>query len=746
MCSVLRPSLVLPHPSCRALLHHHKLPTANQCSNKCGAAPLRLFIMRQLLWSGIVLFAYRLTPSTAVAIELAFMPSSGKHGRNLNRSAKRQKLHATRAIARESNRVGGISMTTKMTAKSITELDAHDKSDVKAHAHEIILSIVQSIFDDGVSRIEDTDVQQTIDLLCTLEKSANDHVSPDLSQAVDENPIDDRLALAHQTHAAANSIRQLMSTYGTSGGKGRKAIKDVASILTPSNRDDVPKAFGSILIVSALAIGDHSCDDHRGISRAAASGVMPNKPIVEEMYNRFAVQAVGGLLEVALGDSSSIDLHILTSMCRSFVNDTSDLHSSCAKVVRSLFQLPDGTIDENTELPEVGKLEAAAALALSAQMGPWNHIKPTALTEIATGMNLYSAAENICRSAASSASTVDCEVAVLVLIEGASAATQYRQMDAFATEFYHQGGRLKYAEARLMHALSTIEKCVARRQYPIIEKQIERVDRAFAKAKEDLEDGEEYDESGPDEARDFAIMRLVEMGEAEAAHRLAKLWGRDFIYDDDELAKLAKKRKEKYLQWEETSVGSQTVAPDVLSDPTLFLAEFDAMMKSDPGPVGFDCEFEEAQGVALLQLSTTKKAILVDIPALSATKLGCAALVSTVGALFAGDRDLIGFACGEDVRRLRASPSALQTHWLGSSSAVVDIKPLIAHQVPELKHTGLSRAANNYLGKPLDKSEQCSMWLNRPLSLNQRAYAALDAFCCAEIYRLLPDRIKSSAK
>ena len=170
------------------------------------------------------------------------------------------------------------------------------------------------------------------------------------------------------------------------------------------------------------------------------------------------------------------------------------------------------------------------------------------------------------------------------------------------------------------------------------------------------------------------------------------------------------------------------------------------MLKSDPGPVGFDCEFEEAQGVALLQLSTTKKAILVDIPALSATKLGCEALVSTVGALFAGDRDLIGFACGEDVRRLRASPSALQTHWLGSSSAVVDIKPLIAHQVPELKHTGLSRAANNYLGKPLDKSEQCSMWLNRPLSLNQRAYAALDAFCCAEIYRLLPDRIKSSAK
>lgn len=638
-------------------------------------------------------------------------------------------------------------MTTKMSAKSMAELDAQDQSDVKAHAHEIILSIVQSIFDDGASRIDDTDVQQTIDLLCTLEKSANDHVSPDLAQAVNENPIDDHLALAHQTNAAANSMRLLIAKYGTSGGKGRKAIKDVASILTPSHRDDVSKALASILVVSALAIGDYSCDDHRGISRAAASGVLPNKTIVEEMYNRVAVQAVGGLLEVALGDSSSIDLHILTSMCRSFVNDTkSDLQSSCAKVVRSIFQLPDGTIDENTELPEVGKVEAAAALALSAQVGPWSHVKPAALTEIATGMNLYSAAVGICRSSVTSASKADCEEAVLVLIAGASAANQYRQMDAFATEFYHQGSRLKYGEARLMHALSTIEKCVARRQYPIIEKQIERVDRAFARVKEDLKDGEEFDDSGPSEARDFAIMRLVEIGEEEAAHRLAKLWGRHFIYDDDELAKLAKKRKEKYLQLEDTSVGAQKVVPDVLSEPALFLAEFDAMLKSDPGPVGFDCEFEEAQGVALLQLSSAKKAILVDIPALSATKKGCEALVSTIGTLFAGDRDLIGFACGEDVRRLRASPSALQTHWLGSSSAVVDIKPLIAHHVPELKHTGLSRASENYLGKPLDKSEQCSMWLRRPLSLNQRAYAALDAFCCAEIYRLLPDRIKSRAK
>ena len=44
-------------------------------------------------------------------------------------------------------------------------------------------------------------------------------------------------------------------------------------------------------------------------------------------------------------------------------------------------------------------------------------------------------------------------------------------------------------------------------------------------------------------------MRLVELDEAEAAHRLAKLWGRDFMYDDDELARLASINQSINQQW-----------------------------------------------------------------------------------------------------------------------------------------------------------------------------------------------------
>ena len=663
----------------------------------------------------------------------AFLMSSGlthTHDENLNnaKSSKRQKLQAT----------------------------LEEMADGRTHSGgDIVFPIVESVCNgDGRPIIGDEDVEQTFGLLRKLENSAFEHYLP-----TDEIPAETNTKanghptteeLSHQAHAAADALRRLMLHYGTSGGKGRKAILAVANDLSSYSNDStkVPKALASVLVVSALAIGDQNCDDHRGLARAAASGVLPNKPIRDDTYSILAVEAVRELLGIALGQEiNMVDIHIVTSICRSFIQDTTELQLECSKVVSSIFCLPeDGNIDENTKLPEVGKIEAAAALALSAQIGPWKYIKPAALVEIAMDMNLWSAAERICSSAIKTASKTDCEDAVLVLIESAGAAAQYRQMDSFATEFYDHGGRLKFAEARLLHAYDTITKVIGKRQLPIIEKQIERVDRAFERIKIDLKDGENYDGAGPIEARDFAITKLVELGEIEAAHRLAKLWGRDFAYDDKELERMAKARKEKYLQWEETDVGRSSAIPNVLSDPSSFLAEYAEMISDHRGTcVGMDCEFgdEQTKGVALLQLSTISKALLVDIPALSATEEGCKALQSTIGVLFAGYFPVVGFACGEDVRRLRASPSALDTHWLGSSRAVVDIKPLIAHHSPELRHTGLSRACEKYLKKQLDKSEQCSLWMNRPLSLNQRAYAALDAFTCAAIYDILPDDIKN---
>lgn len=46
------------------------------------------------------------------------------------------------------------------------------------------------------------------------------------------------------------------------------------------------------------------------------------------------------------------------------------------------------------------------------------------------------------------------------------------------------------------------------------------------------------------------------------------------------------------------------------------------------------------------------------------------------------------------------------------------------------------------LGKPLDKRERMSNWLNKPLRPAQRRYAALDAFVLIKIHDVLVDKLK----
>ena len=46
------------------------------------------------------------------------------------------------------------------------------------------------------------------------------------------------------------------------------------------------------------------------------------------------------------------------------------------------------------------------------------------------------------------------------------------------------------------------------------------------------------------------------------------------------------------------------------------------------------------------------------------------------------------------------------------------------------------------LGRRLDKTEQVSDWLRRPLRPSQLSYAALDAFSCWQIFQVLQSRAK----
>lgn len=139
--------------------------------------------------------------------------------------------------------------------------------------------------------------------------------------------------------------------------------------------------------------------------------------------------------------------------------------------------------------------------------------------------------------------------------------------------------------------------------------------------------------------------------------------------------------------------------------------------------------------------------LLIDIPAVSSTEEGAAALAETVGALLdSTEATVVGFAPKQDLSRLRASRCASRRHWLSGTRAVVDAQRMAWEDDPDLRKLGLSRISEAYLGKPLDKAEQCSMWSARPLTESQRIYAALDAWACVAIYEKLASAVGSGSE
>lgn len=268
--------------------------------------------------------------------------------------------------------------------------------------------------------------------------------------------------------------------------------------------------------------------------------------------------------------------------------------------------------------------------------------------------------------------------------------------------------------------------------------------------------GEVPIETMPQYIREFALRRLRSSNSYAAAMRLANLWGMNYEENPVVLAKEEERRQLTYVQWSDEGspgniAGKSQPLPDLISDAVDLAREFVVLLQSGE-TIGFDAEWGDVKGVAVLQLSTVSHSILIDIPALSSNDEGCKALQATVGKLFAGLTDaryVVGFGCKEDINRLRDSPCSRPVHWFPRNNcAARDLRPLIAEASPSLggkggMHLGLSRSTESFLGKQLDKAEQCSDWLMRPLSPEQREYAALDAWACAAIHaKILDERYK----
>lgn len=346
----------------------------------------------------------------------------------------------------------------------------------------------------------------------------------------------------------------------------------------------------------------------------------------------------------------------------------------------------------------------------------------------------------------------------------------YRRADVFASKFYSWGSPERYAEARFLHACDTITKVVKRKQVQIVEKQIYRVDKMVEKVSQDLKlstpSTSHDNETGPqrrhfhgddieietmgNEIREYSLRRLRASNMHAAAQRLAKLWGMPYSHDPLEMKEELERRKLTYIQWDDkgcpghdgSDTGEALPLPKLISEPADLLMQFCVLVNDTERRVGFDCEWHESINyVALLQLSTITDSLLLDIPALTKTEEGCDALKATVGKLFSRSTNIqhvIGFGCKDDIKRLRASPCVTPVHWFPQNENILyvkDLRTLIAEVSPGgLKHFGLSRACETFLGKQLDKAEQCSDWMARPLLPEQLEYGALDAWACAAIH------------
>jgi hypothetical protein len=504
-----------------------------------------------------------------------------------------------------------------------------------------------------------------------------------------------------------------------------------ARLQTPVPTESNALSIATVFCCFSLMKSDAS----KAASSALSCSVMENK-LLQERGHEVLTHVLRAFL-VRASSSSLLNLTVIAHFAKAFnLDDANGLHTELsANVMRYVLGLnqTDGTA-------VLDKLAVNGALALARQVHPWPLLPPLTLVEAALPFDFWASAEDICRMAHDSAlkprsdwvqvdsSLADAIAAVEFLIDTAMEDKAYRKADSIATNLYDAGGKTRYTEARLCHACETIAKVIVKNKSSIIELQVDRVDRAVAKTND--ESGASYT------VRNFALQQLAAAGHVDTAHRLATLWNLEYVYGEEALLAATAARREKYLQWDDVFTGG---IPELLSTPEDLLSAFKTFRNDvyENGPFGFDAEWDDdSDGVALLQLAHPHQVLLIDVPALSATSEGVSALRGTVGKLIDCPRCVVvGFACRQDLSRLRASHCVGGSHWVTETNAVVDAQTFVAVGDPSLGRLGLSRVSEVYFGKPLDKTEQCSMWSRRPLTERQRIYAALDAWTCAALHQ-----------
>ncbi len=530
-------------------------------------------------------------------------------------------------------------------------------------------------------------------------------------------------------------LSEMMQQLAPSGRRNKKSEyrdlqRHAKKLLTSTNTDENMDAtvFTIGLLLGALSLFPSELNaSSKAIASAIVAMMSSNSIPTDERISMTMVQI---FLQHYIHNSKHVNLSILVYLVQAM---------NIKIVTTQLSTLSAKTIVVATSTTSNEKDDWMAALKLACFIPPCPKmisLKECIHLAIAP-YKLWHVAEKLCHQYPEREHT-SIQEAVEFLIHSAWQQEQYRMADQISTALHKESGRASIellAKARYYHARSTIFNMIQKRQYPLIERQVDRVDHISAK--------NQGKDTHSQDIRTYTLEQLKQVGEIESFIRYATLWQQPIPYTEEEYQQMHKDAQEKkqttYLQW--TELFDQEPLPQLISNVSdlLKLKDFFSPNASSYEHYGFDAEWDDdcRRGVAILQIATITQVLLLDMIALTSTKEGMDALQQTVGNLFStldNNVTIIGFSCRQDLQKLRQHLTTIPSN----SDNILDLKVLVSKEEPSLKELGLSKVCHHYLGKPLDKSEQCSNWSsNRPLSISQRVYAALDAYVCVAIYQKL---------
>lgn len=481
-----------------------------------------------------------------------------------------------------------------------------------------------------------------------------------------------------------SAARAAMEALACASREGRRWPELVAATASCNNWSGSPEAAAlgvASACCAALNAGDKSTRQAAAVVSRSATLRAEDRAVCERA------------LAAGLGCADT-DLRVATLMSRAF----------------GLTKVGDATA-ERVRLHVSSATDLPAASSLAAQLSPWtDEFRPVDLARRLVDSHLWDSAADVVESAADDLRSE----AARLLVTAALEAGRARQADVFATRF--QVPRQLATAARLGHAQSTISKLCSKRQFSLVARVVDSVD-------------ELGDQAATNSVRATALNKLQGSCEHALAARLAETWGLPMGDVTELIEKDLAWRREHFLQWP-----LHSDVPDLVDDPDRLQVELAGIAESST--VGFDVEWGSDEQAAVLQIATLDKVVLLDLAALRGRHDDALAL--HVAPLFRA-RDAgptVGFSVRHDLANLRASGA-----WFPKNPTVVDLQSRIVRSSEQgrRRHAapGLAAVAQEFLGKPLDKSEQCGAWEQRPLSLEQRTYAGLDAWVCVAIYDAL---------